>query len=633
MAMNGLVSYESASEEDEPTHPDITPTPTPTPTEPVWKECVDATSGHSYYWHTQTNQVSWIQPAAFIPKVKKAVVTAQAAGHSSLKAVPPTVPSSTHQPVLASKGRTGSSGSRAKKGGKEAVVFGPALPAEVIAREKIKKFEDQLAASIIQDIERELPPDWHNHMAKALHPRPFRWNKKEPCLPEWKALTEQKASNSVSLISSSYGDDSEEDADADDDDDEQAQDGPAQAIPVPTKDQRNKAGQKRKMSIRMKTTPSKASRTQLKPVLEVFQHATSSESEAEEGEQAENSPQKPDEKSRKKEIKRDEHGRKIYETGTGTSYKKSIDDVAEGLCDKLEALEVASITISPLKLLAVRVETLFQAWQSGALTPGYMQKLLGELSRQMLNIEATELVPPGWKTIWNSSARKYSYENLITREVQWHPPSDTTEAPTEDCSDDVPENTTINTTTQNHAQPSSPRPLDPTPIAPPLPPSEPTPPPLPPIVPPPPPPPPAEEVVEVHIANDQGMADMEMSDEDDADPVDERPIEGGPGREVSFTDELSTFYASLGGSSSLTHETAPTPPSHSPTPPSRVESPLSNEGTHSPTPNVGAGATAKEERKVKKKRTLASGLSLKKKGVDNLVAKWQNIQNEVKRSQ
>lgn len=253
----------------------------------------------------------------------------------------------------------------------------------------------------------------------------------------------------------------------------------------------------------------------------------------------------------------------------------------------------------------------------------------------------TDPRPSCWPTAWDltkSSVRKYSYENLITREVQWYPPTaspeDPTEAPSEDCPENVSD-TNIVADTKHHQHPEthSPPIPGPSPITPPLPPSDPTPPPLPPIVPPPPPPPPVEEpAVEIHEPTDQGMADMEMSDEDDADPADQRPIEGGPGREISFTDELSTFYASLGGSSSLITETAPTPPSHSPTPPSRVESPLSLEGTHSPIPNLGTTVT-KEEKKVKKKRSLASGLSLKKKGVDNLVAKWQNIQNEVKRSQ
>lgn len=392
--MNGLVSYDSGTDDEESTPIDVTPTPTPS--EPVWKECVDATSGHSYYWHTQTNQVSWTQPASFIPKVKRAPLPGRPAVSSHENPIPNTVPMVKSS---ATKTKTSSGGSRNKKSVKEPVVFGPALPAEVIAREKIKKFEDQLAASIIQDIERELPPDWHNHMAKALHPRPFQWNKKEPCLPIWKELSEQKASNSVSLISSSYGDATDEEEDEDGDEPVEEKDDIKSM--TKKKNHRERTGKKRTMSIQMKTIPAKSSKTQLKPVLEVFQNATSSESETETGEHETVSSKKADEKSRKKEVKRDEHGRKIYETGTGTSYKKSIDDVAEGLCDKLEALDVASINISPLKLLAVRVETLFQAWQSGALTPGYMQKLLGELSGQMLSIEATELVPPGWKTIWN----------------------------------------------------------------------------------------------------------------------------------------------------------------------------------------------------------------------------------------
>ena len=40
----------------------------------------------------------------------------------------------------------------------------------------------------------------------------------------------------------------------------------------------------------------------------------------------------------------------------GPTYKKSIDNIAEILCDKLESLEVHAITISPLKLLAIQIE-------------------------------------------------------------------------------------------------------------------------------------------------------------------------------------------------------------------------------------------------------------------------------------
>ena len=40
----------------------------------------------------------------------------------------------------------------------------------------------------------------------------------------------------------------------------------------------------------------------------------------------------------------------------GAAYKKSIDAVAETLCDKLEFLEVAQISVSPLKILAIKTE-------------------------------------------------------------------------------------------------------------------------------------------------------------------------------------------------------------------------------------------------------------------------------------
>ena len=44
---------------------------------------------------------------------------------------------------------------------------------------------------------------------------------------------------------------------------------------------------------------------------------------------------------------------------------------------------------------------MFEAWQCGALSAGYMQKTLNELSRQMAEIESDDLVPPGWKATWD----------------------------------------------------------------------------------------------------------------------------------------------------------------------------------------------------------------------------------------
>ena len=41
------------------------------------------------------------------------------------------------------------------------------------------------------------------------------------------------------------------------------------------------------------------------------------------------------------------------------------------------------------------------AWQSGALSAGYMQKVLADFSRQMLTIESNEVAPAGWRAVWD----------------------------------------------------------------------------------------------------------------------------------------------------------------------------------------------------------------------------------------
>ena len=98
-----------------------------------------------------------------------------------------------------------------------------------------------------------------------------------------------------------------------------------------------------------------------------------------------------------------------------------INSSAEKLCLKLEALEVAKIAISPLKLLAVQVEvtsgpnnlvsftkicnllfqTLFAAWHNGALSNSYLTSTMEKMSAQMQDIESHHLAPPGWRAVWD----------------------------------------------------------------------------------------------------------------------------------------------------------------------------------------------------------------------------------------
>ena len=45
-------------------------------------------------------------------------------------------------------------------------------------------------------------------------------------------------------------------------------------------------------------------------------------------------------------------------------------------------------------------QTIFEAWENGGLSPGYMQKYLQELSKRLIDIEAEHLAPPGWRAVW-----------------------------------------------------------------------------------------------------------------------------------------------------------------------------------------------------------------------------------------
>ena len=46
-------------------------------------------------------------------------------------------------------------------------------------------------------------------------------------------------------------------------------------------------------------------------------------------------------------------------------------------------------------------QTMFEAWHNSALSAGYMQKFLSKMQREMAQLEAQELTPPGWRVIWN----------------------------------------------------------------------------------------------------------------------------------------------------------------------------------------------------------------------------------------
>ena len=104
-----------------------------------------------------------------------------------------------------------------------------------------------------------------------------------------------------------------------------------------------------------------------------------------------------------------------------------------------------------------------------------------------------------------------------------------------------------------------------------------------------------------------GVQDMDLDDEDEGE---DEPPKIETGTDPNLASALDSFYASLG-------------PEAASNPSSREDTPTPTEGSASPTTNFGGSKRSKKK--------MSSGLSMKKKGVGDLVAKWQNIQDEVKR--
>ncbi len=326
----------------------------------------------------------------------------------------------------------GSSSSRrssSKKPSGPKVFYGPSLPEpkpEEIAARKIKKLEEEMSDKVLGEIQRESPLDWKDAMPRCLHTKPFKWNQRKELLPTWKELSKEKSedakkpSNSIALIAGVYGDSDNEESE------EEAEEDADTNTAL--------AGTKRKMmQMQVKSLPAKASRT---AVASAF---------ADEGDEATETM----DDNEKKSERRDKRGRRVYDSAlgknfeleiafplppiflvlsiytAGPSFKKSIDEVAELLCEKLEALGVANAKVSTLKVLAIQVEvrianlyhlyhnslyivfplfvdqTLFAAWQSSALSAAYMQKAMVDLSRKMQRFETEELTPPGWRASWD----------------------------------------------------------------------------------------------------------------------------------------------------------------------------------------------------------------------------------------
>jgi len=79
----------------------------------------------------------------------------------------------------------------------------------------------------------------------------------------------------------------------------------------------------------------------------------------------------------------------------------SEDELAEELVEKLEFFKVGEQKISSLKLLAVKIETLYSAWTAGALNPKYLKIFLENAHKRIKLVESMELVSGSWTYRWD----------------------------------------------------------------------------------------------------------------------------------------------------------------------------------------------------------------------------------------
>jgi len=698
-----------------------------------WVECMDQTSGYPYYWNHRTNEVRWTKPTLEAPPMAQPPMPPPApAGYGAPPApmsqgytdpmtqyggynampphteqrfnnVPPpqtpstrsytpsqpqqppreAVPPPVQKPIKPQEQgpKTKSKSSKGSKANNAATLIGPTLPPvkpEDLARDKIRHFEETLASGVFKDLDKEVPPDWSadptdkhrpstQPRPKPIYTKPFAWKKKESIFSSVAELERLAKSNPIALIAAGY--DSDESQDEED---------------VKTSStSKKKSSSRNTISVKVRSKKQDVTLTQLQPVPSVFrQRGEGSSGSSNEDDQDEEGPalQQPPEKKPKKngsgpapEIRKKKQP-KGYDTSAGPSYKKSIDQVGEVLCDKLEFLRVDRIEISPLKLLAVQIETIFEAWENGGLSPGYMQKYLAELSKRLIDIEAEHLAPPGWRAVWMRSTKRYHYENLVTGETQEEKPADPSEEKTQgegrQRSAEDPHEGGDDTDQEEGKETPPPPPSDhedapPPPAVPPPPPapelSLPPPPPPPPeeneVDQPPLPPPPGEETDElpplpptpppapplgVGIAG-YGVEDMDMDSDEEGVKQTGDQLEGA----------LDSFYADLagmeGGSDSRDGmtETAATssagPTNYSSAsaaglafpsvayPEDASNSPKADSWKRATDAWDGASTVEASASKKKKKSSKQSqgGLMMKKKGMGNLVAKWQNVQNEI----
>ncbi|XP_054271295.1 formin-binding protein 4-like [Macrosteles quadrilineatus] len=370
--------------------------------------------------------------------------------------------------------------------------------------------------------------------------------------------------------------------------------------------------------------------------------------------------------------------------------KEKTKNLAQLLSEKVKFLCEGKEVVPPVQVMAIQLETLMVAHSGGGLSVQYLRQWLTSLDDQLASLELVA-APEGWLCQWDRSFKRYFYRNKATGSIQWeYPEVGAAEPPPgpaqggeeamELCDSPQPQSPVTPPPPRISSRSPSPPvlPDEPAPPLPPLPPPPPLisePPPLPPLPPSPPPPPPPPVISispgeplppgvdmpeyegdrpplpaapppppppppQISEPADQTYATYDVPAQYDihqmqgvsqdynntaytgtySAPTGDYVIARPPASTVptpstiSLATELDSFYNEV---AALEPPLPPREPSPSPPPP--------------PAPASPAPPPVEVTSKKKKKTKLAPGLTLKKKGVSSLVAKWQQVQQDVRR--
>ncbi|XP_052755594.1 formin-binding protein 4-like [Galleria mellonella] len=260
-----------------------------------------------------------------------------------------------------------------------------------------------------------------------------------------------------------------------------------------------------------------------------------------------------------------------------------LDDLTELVEAKLKYLnQVQPGQVTPVQEMLIQMQTLAPAFRAGALAAAYWRRWARGAAAALAALEAGA-APPGWTCCFLRSEGRYRYRREADGLVQWEYPA-TANMDMEIC------------TTPPHPGPEEEPPLPQTPPPPP-PPAWPDPPPpgcdeLPPPPPPLPPPPP-------------------------------------PDSKQEMGDELQSFYNDIAElEKAPVHPKTPPPPPLPPLPPAERDKDREREKERERDKDRNKDKDSKVVKK-KSKVKISSSIGMKHKSVSSLVAKWQQVAEEI----